>query len=151
MPLSLLPDLKWPITPKQSEVLLANAVQMSFIDAGLNDSQQRALGILFDIYDVLARSKGMLDYRGKEGNARLYADATAFAGSGSPLVTRQGDLKAAHLAIDYHDTQRKLLIVGMPGLSDDVQKLVSTLGGLVALAAKEDDRISLYLRYVLKK
>lgn len=149
--LILMPDVTFPVTPKQADALMVNAQQMNIIDAGLNDNMQRALGIQFDIYDLLAKTGGKIDYRRRDGHERLYADATAFVGSGSTLVTRHGDLKAAHLAIDYNDTQRKLERVNLPPLKADVHELLRQVYDLTVLPPREDDRIALYLRYILKK
>lgn len=151
MALQLLPSLVYPITSPQANVLMNNVVQLNLLDAGLNPRQQQAIGLLCDIYDLLAKSGGAVDYRGKDGHRRLYADAMAFVGTGSPIVTRHGDLKAAHLAIDYSDTQNKLAKAGMPPISSLVSVLLNEASDFSNLPAKEDDRCALFLRYLLKK
>lgn len=151
MALILMPDVTFPVTPKHADALMVNTQQMNIIDAGLNDNMQRSLGIQFDIYDLLAKTGGKLDYRGRAGHERLYADAMAFVGHGNPIVVRHGDLKAAHLAIDYNDTQRKLEAARLPPLKSDVHELLRQVYDVTVLPPKEDDRIALFLRYMLKK
>ena len=151
MPLQLLPDLVFPITSSQSNAIMNDVVQLNLVEAGLNPRQQQAIGITFDIYDLLAKSGGAIDYRGKAGHARLYQHAMNFVGTGSPIVTRHGDLKAAHLAIDYNDTQGKLAKAGMPLITDSVAQLLLESIDITNLPAREDDRMALFLRYMLKK
>lgn len=146
-----MPDVTFPVTPKQADTLMVNAQQMNLIDAALNDNMQRSLGIQFDIYDLLAKTMGKIDYRRREGHDRLYADAMAFVGHGNHIVTRHGDLKAAHLAIDYNDTQHKLQVANLPPLQSHVGELLRQIYDVTVLPAKEHDRIALYLRYMLKK
>ena len=151
MSLKILPSIVFPVTPAQANVLHENVVQLNLVDAGLNPRQQQAIGLTCDIYDLLAKSAGAIDYRGVQGHKRLYADAMAFVGTGSPIVTRHGDLKAAHLAIDYSDTQQKLAKAGMPPISSLVAELLNESRDFANLPGREDDRCALLLRYLLKK
>lgn len=151
MSLKILPSIVYPVNPSQANVLHENVVQLNLVDAGLNPRQQQAIGLTCDIYDLLAKSGGAVDYRGVAGHRRLYADAMAFVGTGSPIVTRHGDLKAAHLAIDYSDTQQKLAKAGMAPIPSEVALLLKESIDLSNLPGKEDDRIALLLRYLLKK
>src|SRR5208282_4299297 len=107
MSLTLLPDLSLPITRKSIDPLYNDLVQLNYLDAGLPENTQRALGLMFHCWDLWVKTKGKIDYRGDAGHERLKQDSETFL-CGSPVATRNGDLSAAHLAIDYHDTQVRL-------------------------------------------
>jgi hypothetical protein len=150
MALRLLPDLEFPVTSKQINPLMDNIVNLNILDAGLTENYQRALGIHFHIFDTWIKTGGKLDYRGIEGHKRLVADSMAFVG-GSPVTTKHGDLAAAHLSIDYHDTQIRLKSAGQPALVSDVNQLIRDCIDLSQFAVKDEIRVGLYMDYIGKK
>lgn len=149
--LRLLPDLQFPITKGQFDPLMENVVQVNIIDAGLNDRFQRSLGIHFHIFDTWVKSGGKVDYRGLEGHARLLQDAMAFVGHGNPVPVRHGDLAAAHLSIDYHDTQTRLKAAGQKALASDVSSLLGECVDFSSFAPQDEMRVNLYLDYLGKR
>lgn len=148
--LRLLPNLQWPITPRQIEPLLGNLVQLNLIEAHLSSSQQRALSILFSISDRWVKSNGKLDYRGSDGHARLMQDAMSFVGA-TPIVTRHGDLAASHLALDFHDAQCRLMQAGHMLLSDDRDTLLSMVQDFINVPPQTQDQILVLMDYLSKK
>lgn len=150
MALRLLPDPVFPITPAQINPLMDNLVQLNTLDAGVNERQQFALGINFHIFDLLAKSKGAIDYRGPDGHRRMIGDAFAYSG-GSPVVTRHGDLTAAHLAVDFNDTQMRLKEAGLELLPADVNTLLAMSADIAVFPPQTERRILLLLDYLSKK
>jgi hypothetical protein len=148
--LRLLPDITLPVTQKQLNPLYENVVKLNILDAGLNEGYQRALGIHFHIFDTWIKTGGRLDYRGLEGHKRLIDDAMSFVG-GSPVITKHGDLAAAHLSIDYHDTQSRLKAHGQPELSNDVNNLLKDCIDFSTFSVKDETRIGLYMDYIGKR
>lgn len=146
--LRMLPDLAFPIGQGSINALMDNLVQLNLVDAGLNERQQFALGINFHIYDLLAK-KG-LDYTGPAGHNRMMADSMAFVG-GAPVVTRHGDLAAAHLSVDYHDTQRRLAEAGLRPLPADVNLLLAMCADFTTFPPQIERRVLLLLDYLSKK
>lgn len=149
--LKVLPDLKLPITRNCCNPLMDQVVQLNIIDAGLNERWQRALGLYFHVYDLWVKSKGRIDYRTPEGHRRLVQDAMTFAGSGNPVATRHGDLAAAHLSIDFSDTQIRCAQAGLPPLSADVSTLLSQCADLFEMSAEMEKRVGLLMDYLGKK
>lgn len=147
--LTLLPDLVFPITSKQADALLGCMVQLNFLEASLNERQQRGLGILLHTVDVYVKSHGKFDYRGMDGHRRLMDDATSLAGSG--LGRRLGDLPACHLALDWHDCQMRLKASGQPPISGDVNELLNQCRDLIQLSVDDETRVSLLLDYCSKR
>lgn len=149
--LRLLPDLVLPVTPSQVNPLMENLVQLNILEAGLNDRYQRALSILFHTYDTFVKTHGRVDYLGLEGRKRMMQDAMAFCGHGNPVATRHGDLAAAHLAIDYHDTQERLRAAGIAPLPAVVSDLISMCMDLTTFSSQDEIRANLLLDYMGKR
>lgn len=149
--LKTLPDIQLPVTIQQFNPLMDSVVQLNIIDAGLSDRSQRALSIYFHTFDLWVKSGGKIDYRGREGHTRLLQDAANFCGSGNPVATRHGDLAAAHLAIDFHDTQVRLKQHNLPLLSTDVSKLIAQCPDLAEYSAEMEKRVGLLMDFCGKK
>ncbi len=148
--LKLLPNLVFPITPRTINPLLDNLFQLNLIDAGLNEPQQRALGIYLHAYDLFVKSKGAIDYRNRDGHERLKQDAKTFCPADS-LLTRHGDLAAAHLAIDWHDTMCRTKEMGLPPLPDTLNGLMPGCIDLCGLSIAEEKRLGLFMDMLGKK
>src|SRR5207244_12118851 len=125
--------------------------QLNLLDAGLTERQQKALDILLDTFELKAETNGAVDYTGQSGKAALYQAAVNFCGDGSPLVTRHGDLRAAHLAINFNNAQAKLHKAGMPPLPVDVNSLVNMCADIASLPPRTEDRMGLFLSYFQKQ
>lgn len=151
MPLRLLPDIVYPITQNQVDPLMDNVAQLNTLDAGVTINQQKALTLYFHIFDLYVKSHGRIDYRGKDGQARLMQDAMTFVGTGNPVATRHGDLPAAHLSIDYHDTQTRLAQAGLPILSAVVNDLIAQCADLAAFPPQIENRVGLLMDYLGKR
>lgn len=149
--LTMLPDLVLPITHKQCDGLMDNAVQLNILDAGLNDRLQRSLDIVLETYELKAMTNGKVDYTGPEGRRRLLEAAMAFVGDGNPLITREGDLRAAHLAINFNNTQAKLFAAGMPLLPWTMVELLPQAMQMSVLPPETETRMALFLSYFQKK
>lgn len=147
--LTLLPDLTFPVTSKQADALMTDMVKLNFMEAGLNERQQRGLSILLHVLDVYVKTHGRFDYRGQDGHRRLFDDATSIAGSG--LGRRIGDLEACHIALDWHDCQMRLKAAGQPPISGDVNELLNQCRDLIQLSVDDEKRISLLLDYASKR
>lgn len=148
--LRLLPDIKFPVDPRQINPLMENVHQLNVLEAGINERMQKALGIFFHILDTYCKTGGKVDYRGREGHERLKQDAITFCG-GSSVATKHGDLAAAHLGIDYHDTSIRLRDMGLPPLPNSVGELLKECMDFANLAPQTENRIGLYLDYLGKK
>ncbi len=150
MSLTLLPDLTFPVARNAIDPLMTNLVQLNTIDAALGENMQRALGLMLHTWDLWVKSGGRIDYRGVGGHERLKQDAETFL-CGSPVATRNGDLSAAHLSIDYHDTQVRLKGLGLPPLPSSVNDLLKLCQDLYGLSLQDEKRIGLLLDYLGKK
>ncbi len=150
MSLRLLPDLTWPITPVSINPLMDNVVQLNSIEAGIPDRVQRALTLNFHIFDLFVKSHSRIDYRGEEGRQRMVQDAMSFIG-GSTIASKHGDLPAAHLSIDYHDTQSRLAAAGLPALPSDVNELIAMSRKLADYPSQTEQRVALLLDYLSKR
>lgn len=148
--LRMLPDLTFPVRPGSIDPLMDNVVQLNICDAGLNDRLQRALTLNFHIFDLYVKSGFKIDYRGEEGQRQMVADAMAFVG-GSTIATKHGDLAAAHLSIDYHDTQSRLAGASLPLLSSNVNDLIGASRKLADMPAQTEQRVALLLDYLSKR
>lgn len=146
--LSVLPDLTFPITIKQLDPLYSGLVQLNVIDAGIDIQRQKALGILFDTYEILAKTG--VNYTGLDGHRRLFEDAQTFLG-GSSVATRHGDLRAAHLAIDFNNAQKRLQKAGLPLLPADVGELLRLCSDLATIPSQTDDRLGVLIRMLQKR
>lgn len=151
MPLTTLTDLTFPITGSQIHSLMENIAQLNILDAGLNKLSQNSLDLEFHIWQILAETNGQIDYTGKAGHERLKQDAVTFISFGSPIITKHGDIAAAHLAIDFNNTQAKLKAAGMPLLSSNKNILLNQCSDLAPLPSQIDERLSLFLKYLAKK
>ena len=149
--LTLLPDLKFPVTQAQFDPLMNNLVQLNIIDGALNEKVQRGLGLFLHTHDLWCKSGGRIDYRGPAGHARLMQDAMTFCGSGNPVATRHGDLAAAHLSIDFSDTQVRLKAHGMTLLSWDVNDLINQCRDLSEYSPELEKRVGLLMDMLGKK
>lgn len=149
MSLSLLPALTWPITPKQIDGLMVNLMQLNTLEAGIPDRVQKALDIVFDVYELKAKSKGTIDYTGEAGENRLVQEAITFVPE--QIVTKHRDLDAAHLAIAFNNAQVQLSRAGMPLLPNDVPALLVLAKRLLARPVRTEQRIGLFLSYLQKK
>lgn len=150
MSLKLLPDLQFPVTLQQANVLMENVVQLNIIDGALSERTQRALGLYLHTFDLWVKSGGKVDYRGKDGHRRLIEDAMRFVGTGNPVATRHGDLAAAHLAIDWSDTQVRLAPLGQ-ALSANVSELIGACPDLAEFSPEMEKRTGLLMDYWGKK
>ncbi len=146
----MLPDLQFPIKPGAINALMDNVQQVNTLDAGVPDRTQRALTLNFHIQDLFVKSHGRIDYRTEEGQRQMVADAMAFIG-GSTIASKQGDLPAAHLSIDYHDTQSRLAAAGLPLLPSDVNALIYLARKLADMPAQTEQRVALLLDYLSKR
>ena len=149
--LTLLPDLKFPLTKAQFNPLMDNLCQLNILDGALNEKVQRGLGIYFHTHDLWCKSGGAIDYRGPAGHQRLMQDAMTFCGSGNPVATRHGDLAAAHLSIDFSDTQVRLKAAGLPLLPSDVSALIGLCRDLSEYSPEMEKRVGLLMDMLGKK
>lgn len=149
--LKTLPDLKFPITQNQFDPLMSNLVQVNILDGALNENVQRGLGLFLHTHDLWCKSGGKIDYRGPAGHQRLMQDAMVFCGSGNPVATRHGDLAAAHLSIDFSDTQIRLKAAGCTLLSSDVNDLIAQCRDLSQYSLEMERRVGLLMDCLGKK
>lgn len=149
--LKLIPDLVFPLTPKSFSPLMDNVVQLNTLDSGIPENMQRALGLMLHCYDLWCKSNGTINYIGMDGHKRLVQDAMTFCGTGNPVATRNGDLSAAHLSIDWHDTQIRLKEKGQTLLSDNPNELLHLCSDLYGLAIMDEKRIGLLMDMLGKK
>ena len=147
--LKLLPDLTFPITAASVNPLMDCVVQLNSLDAGIQEAQQRALVIYLHCYDLYIKTQGRVDYREVAGHERLKQDAVKFVAS--QIVTRRGDLTAAHLALDWHDTAARCLKAGLPAPNADVHQLISDSRDLVGLDLQTEKRIGLLMDMLSKR
>ncbi len=149
--LTILPDLQFPISKHQFDPLMSNLVQVNILDGALNEKIQRGLGLFLHTHDLWCKSGGRIDYRGPAGHQRLMQDAMTFCGPGNPVATRHGDLAAAHLAIDFSDTQIRLKAAGLPLLSSDVSDLIGLCRDLCEYSLEQEKRVGLLMDMLGKK
>jgi hypothetical protein len=151
MSLIVLPDLKFPVTSKQADSLMVDVVQLNLVDAGINERQQKALDIMLDTYELKAKSGGKIDYTSGEGHRLLFEHAMTFVGDGSPVTTRHGDLRAAHLAIAFNNAQMKLKAAGMPALTHEVALLLELCKDFAVSPLRTEEKMGVYLSYLQKR
>lgn len=149
--LRLLPDIRFPVDHRQANALMENVVQLNILDGALNERVQRALGLYFHTFDLWVKSRGRIDYRGKDGHRRLLEDALSFVGHGNNVATRHGDLAAAHLSIDFHDCQSRLAEARQPLLSARVSDLTNECTNFVELPPELEKRVGLLMDYLGKR
>lgn len=149
--LKILPNFRYPITLDQFNPLMDNLVQLNILDAGLNDKTQRGIGLYLHTYDLWVKSRGVIDYRGPKGHQRLVEDAMTFCGHGNPVATRHGDLAAAHLAIDWHDTQVRCMQNNMQLLTTDRAALWGEARELCEYSPEMEKRVGLLMDWLGKK
>jgi hypothetical protein len=149
--LKILPAMQFPVTGKQFDPLMDSAVQLNILDGGLNEPQQRALGLYLHVFDLWVKSKGKIDYRGDEGHKRLVQDAMTFCGTGNPVATRHGDIAAAHLSIDFSDTQIRCTQSGLPLLPTNVSSLLDGCRDLYGLSLTDEKRVGLLMDSIGKR
>lgn len=147
--LKILPVLQFPITSGAINPLFESVVKLNMIDAGIPEPTQRAMSLYLHCIDLFVKSKGKYDYRGIDGHTRLKQDAFRFCPSS--IVTRHGDLSAAHLGIDFSDTQIRTQQAGLPPISDDVNDLLNASKDLVGMPPEDYKRIGVILDYLSKK
>lgn len=149
MSLRVLPDLTFPITPNQVNPLMDNVQQFNVMDAGVDPRTQKALDLMFHAYELLADTGGRVDYTGQAGHARLFQDAVNLIPE--MLITKHGDLRAAHLGIDFNNAQAKLKKAGMPLLTDNRDDLIFQCRDLLTLPLRSEERMGLLLSFLAKK
>lgn len=149
--LKVMPNPTLPITLRQFDPLMDNLVRLNILDAGLSDKSQRGIGLYLHTYDLWVKSKGVIDYRGPAGHQRLMEDAMTFCGHGNPVPTRHGDLAAAHLAIDWHDTQIRCMQTGLPLLSTKTSDLLNEARDLCEYSPEMEKRVGLLMDWLGKK
>jgi hypothetical protein len=149
--LRIMPAMAAPITRRQFDSLADNLHQLNILDAGLTEQMQRALGIDLHCWDLWIKSKGKWDFRFNAGHERLKEAAEIFCGVGNPVAERHGDLTAAHLAIDFHDTQTRLAGTGQPLISPDVHHLLNECRDLYELTLTDEKRVGLVLDFLSKR
>lgn len=147
--LSILPDIQFPITSQSINPLFNSIVQLNKLDAAIQEPWQRAIGIYLHVFDLYVKSGGRIDYRGVDGHERLKDDAARFVPSA--IVTRHGDLPAAHLAIDFSDTCLRCDAVGLPRPSADVHQLLADSKDLMHLSLEMEKRVGLLLDMLGKR
>lgn len=147
--LKILPPLRFPITSSTVNPLMDAIVQLNRLDAGIPEPTQNALSLYLHVFDLYVKSKGAIDYRGKSGHERMKQDALRFAAS--EIVTRHGDLSAAHLAIDWSDTAIRCVQNNMTLPASDVNQLISDSRDLVGLSIQMEKQIGLLFDYAGKK
>jgi hypothetical protein len=147
--LKTLPDISFPITKSSINPLMDCIVQLNTQDAGLPEGMQRALGIYFHTYDLFVKSKGRINYLGRDGRERLKQDASMFVQS--QIVTRNGDLSAAHLAIDYSDTIVRCREMGITPLTGDVAALIAECTDMQGMSVEMEKRVGLLMDMLGKK
>ncbi len=150
MSLRLLPDLTFPITQAQINPLMDNVQQLNTLDAGIPDRTQRALTLFFHVHDLFVKSHGKIDYRSEDGRVRMVQDAVTFVG-GSTIASKQGDLPAAHLSIDYHDTVSRLAAAGLPPIPSDVNALIYLSRKMADYPPQTEQRVALLLDILSKR
>lgn len=148
--LKILPNAVFPITRSAINPLMDNVSNLNTLDAGLTDNMQRAMGIMLHTHDLWVKSKGKFDYRGPAGHERLKQDTETFI-CGCPIASRNGDLAAAHLSIDFHDTCVRLKETDRPPLTGEVNALLVMCRDLYGLSPHEEKRIGLFLDFLSKK
>ena len=149
--LTLIPDIVLPVTQRQFDPLMNNLVQLNILDGALNEKIQRGLGLFLHTWDLWCKSNGRIDYRGPAGHARLIQDAMTFCGAGNPVATRHGDLAAAHLAIDFSDTQVRLKAHGLPLLPSNIADLINLCRDLSEYSPEMEKRTGLLMDVLGKK
>lgn len=151
MPILLytLPDITFPVTSKQCNGLMTGVQVMNLAEAGVDPRTQKALDLELHIWELYADTGGRVDYTGQKGHARLYQDAVSFVPE--QVVTKFGDLRAAHLAIDFNNAQAKLKKAGYPLLSNNRDELINQCRDLLALPLRSEERLGLFLSYLAKK
>lgn len=142
--LRVLPKLIFPVTPGQVAPLMDGVVQLNLMDGTLTEPQQRALGIYLHIFDLYVKSQGKIDYRGVAGHERLKQDAMTYSG-GSPIVTRHGDLAAAHLAIDWSETAVRCRQYGLPPPPNTTSDMLTECIDLCGLSVEMEKRVGLLM------
>lgn len=143
--------MTFPVTKSQFNPLMDGVVMLNLCDGCLTEPQQRALGLHLHVFDLWVKSNGVIDYRGDDGHRRLIQDAMTFCGSGNPVATRHGDLAAAHLSIDWSDTQIRCAQAGLPLLSTNVSVLLDGCRDLCGLSLMDEKRVGLLMDYLGKK
>jgi hypothetical protein len=148
--LRTLPNLTFPVTRKTIAPLLDGVMNLNFLDAGLTENDQRALSIMLHTHDIWVKTNGRVDWRGRAGHERLKQDTETFI-CGYPITTRNGDLAASHLMIDFHDTQIRILGTGGTPLPNTVNGLLDLCPDLCQLSPDDEKRIGLLMDYCGKK
>ncbi len=156
MPLKLLPELVFPVTRAQANPLIESMTQLNFVYAGIDERTQKALGILLKTIELLVDTKGVRDYMGAEGQRQLFQDSESLVGEGTGISTRIGDLRAAGLAIDFHNAATKWNASGMGHkvfrefMPTEVHRLRELCSTLAQLPPRKLDEIGLMLSYLRK-
>lgn len=149
--LQVMPNPVFPVTLHQFDPLMNSVVKLNILDAGLSDKSQRGIGLYLHTYDLYVKSGGKINYLGKDGHQRLMEDALTFCGYGNPVATRHGDLAAAHLAIDWHDTTMRCIAMGLPLVSPDVSVLLNEARHLSEYSPELEKRTGLLMDWLGKK
>ena len=150
MPLTMLDNATLPMNPQQAHKLLDNVVQLNNLDSGCNERMQRAIGLLLEIHSLFAKTRGQWDFTGRAGHERLKDVSMAFVGPGNHIITRYQDLSAAHLAIDYHNCQARMISEGLQPLPDRVDQLLELCADLYQWAEPMEQRADLTLSFIKK-
>jgi len=150
MPLSVLPDLVFPITRAQSGPLMSAVVQLNTIYAGIDERSQKAIGILLKAHELFMDSDGGRDYITQLGQGKLFQDSESLVGDGTGISTRIGDMRAAGLAIDFHNVLTKQRKRGYNFFSGEVKQLREMAIRFSQLPPRKLDEISLMLSYLRK-
>ena len=147
--LKLLPDLTFPLTQAQINPLLESVQKLNVLDAGVDPRTQKAIDIMLHAWDLKAKTGGRIDYTGPNGHARLYQDAVRLVPEF--LATKHGDLRAAHLGIDFNNTQVDLRTAGMALLPGGTFELINMCRDILNTPIRTDERMSLLLSLLSKK
>ncbi len=161
MPLKLLPELIFPVTRAQANPLIESMTQLNFVYAGIDERTQKALGILLKTIELFVDTKGVRDYLGAAGQRLLFQDSESLVGEGTGISTRIGDLRAAGLAIDFHNAalkwnarpetiKKSLSSFISTDLPVDVHRLRELCSTLAQLPPRKLDEIGLMLSYLRK-
>lgn len=147
--LNILPNITFPVTSRQCNGLMDGVQALNLAEAGVDPRTQKALDILLHVVELYADTNGQIDYMGQEGHKRLFQDAVSFVPE--QVVTKHGDLRAAHLAIDFNNAQAKLKKAGLPLLTGNRDDLINQCRDILTLPLRSEERMGLLLSYLAKK
>lgn len=144
----LVPDLAFPITSKQINPLMDCVQVFNLLDAGVEPRTQKALDVFLHIWELYAKTNGRIDYTGPAGHQRLFQDSCTLVPE--MIITKHGDLRAAHLGLDFTNAQMKLKGAGFPQLTNNRDDLINQCRDILTFPLRTEDRMSLLLSFLGK-